>query len=170
MSAISDHLDTHVNRQVRQALDPLARMADRTGCIVGGIAHFNKSSGTDASSLITATGAFKDVARYIFAFATDEEDGSRSSPRPKTASAAATCHRSPTASSRPRCRPPKATPALAGSSSTAQTDRSVRDILERPGRRRARREGRAEDYLREALADGPRATKDVRRRRGKPRG
>lgn len=71
MSAISDHLDTHVNRQVRQALDPLARMADRTG----GIAHFNKSSSTDASSLITASGAFKDVARFIFAFAVDEENG-----------------------------------------------------------------------------------------------
>ena len=33
MSAISDTLDTHVNRQVRQALDPLARMADRTGAV-----------------------------------------------------------------------------------------------------------------------------------------
>jgi AAA domain len=44
MSAISDHLDTHVNRQVRQALDPLARLADRTGATVAGIAHFNKST------------------------------------------------------------------------------------------------------------------------------
>ena len=67
MSAISDTLDTHVNRQVRQALDPLARLADRTGAVIAGIAHFNKSAGTDASSLITASGAFKDVARFIFA-------------------------------------------------------------------------------------------------------
>lgn len=35
-----------------------------------GITHFNKTSGTDASSLITG-GAFKDVARSIFAFAAD---------------------------------------------------------------------------------------------------
>ena len=77
MSAISDPLDTHVNRQVRQALDPLARIADRTGAIFAGIAHFNKSSSTDASSLITASGAFKDVARFIFAFATDDEDGTQ---------------------------------------------------------------------------------------------
>lgn len=75
MSAISDDLDTHVNRQVRQALDPLARLADRTGAVVAGIAHFNKSASTDASSLITASGAFKDVARFIFAFAADEESG-----------------------------------------------------------------------------------------------
>ena len=77
MSAISDTLDTHVNRQVRQALDPLARIADRTGAVFAGIAHFNKSAGTDASSLITASGAFKDVARFIFAFATDAEDGTK---------------------------------------------------------------------------------------------
>jgi RecA-family ATPase len=74
MSAIGDTLDTHVNRQVRQALDPLARMADRTGAVVLGIAHSSKSAGTDASSLITASGAFKDVARCIFAFATDPQD------------------------------------------------------------------------------------------------
>ncbi len=73
MSAISDALDTHVNRQVRQALDPLSRLADRTGAIIAGIAHFNKSGGTDASSLITASGAFKDSARFIFAFAGDED-------------------------------------------------------------------------------------------------
>src|SRR5258707_1657981 len=73
MSAISDTLDTHVNRQVRQALDPLARMAERTGAVIPCIAHFNKSGGTDASSLITGSGAFKDVARSIFAFAADED-------------------------------------------------------------------------------------------------
>ncbi len=42
-----------------------------------GIAHFNKSIGTDASSLITASGAFKDVARFIFAFAADAENGTQ---------------------------------------------------------------------------------------------
>lgn len=73
MSAISSSLDTHVNRETRQALDPLARMADETGAIVAGIAHFSKASSTDASSLITGSGAFKDVARFIFAFAEDPE-------------------------------------------------------------------------------------------------
>ena len=76
MSAISDTLDTHVNRQVRQALDPLARIGrpdrrrDRRASPTS-----TSSNGTDASSLITASGAFKDVARFIFAFATDDEDG-----------------------------------------------------------------------------------------------
>ncbi len=48
---------------------------DRTGAVIAGIAHFSKSSGTDASSLITGLGALKDVARFIFAFATDPGDG-----------------------------------------------------------------------------------------------
>src|SRR5712691_9346466 len=34
LSAISDKLDTHVNRQVRQALEPLVRTADLAGAIV----------------------------------------------------------------------------------------------------------------------------------------
>jgi hypothetical protein len=74
MPAIRHTLDTHVNRQVRQAVDPLTRMADRTGAVVLGTAHSSKPAGTDASSLITAPGAVKDVARCIFAFATDPAD------------------------------------------------------------------------------------------------
>ena len=161
MSAISDTLDTHVNRQVRQALDPLARIADRTGAIVAGIAHFNKSSGTDASSLITASGAFKDVARFIFAFAADDEDGpghhpDQEQPRPQRPAVAGL-----PASSRPPCRPRRATPGSAGSSSTARptapcrTSSAPRTVQERDEKTRA------EDYLRKALADGPRPTKDV---------
>jgi len=41
-----------------------------------GIAHFNKGAGTDASSLITGSGAFKDVPRSVFGFARDESDES----------------------------------------------------------------------------------------------
>lgn len=79
MSAIGGGIDTHREREVRTALDPLAKMADRCGAIVLGIAHFNKGSGSDPSSLITGSGAFKNVARAIFGFAKDEnsEDGAR---------------------------------------------------------------------------------------------
>jgi predicted ATP-dependent serine protease len=65
LSALSSGLDSHVNHQVRQALEPLAATADRTGAVILGIAHFNKSGGSDASNLITASGAFKDVARFV---------------------------------------------------------------------------------------------------------
>jgi len=77
MSVIGASLDTHKNREVRQALDPIAAMADRTGAVFFGICHFNKGNSSDASSLITGSGAFKDVARAVLAFADDEDGGSR---------------------------------------------------------------------------------------------
>ncbi len=79
MSLISEKIDTHMTRSVRQALDPLARLADRTSCLLLGIAHFNKGASSDPSSLITGSGAFKDVPRSVFGFVrdTDSEDGVR---------------------------------------------------------------------------------------------
>ena len=74
LSVIGEKINTHQSREVRSALDPLARIADRTGSVVMGIAHFNKGAGTDASSLITGSGAFKDVPRTVFGFARDEAD------------------------------------------------------------------------------------------------
>jgi 5S rRNA maturation endonuclease (ribonuclease M5) len=75
MSTIGASIDTHREREVRVALDPLARLADRARCVVLGIAHFNKGSGTDPSSLITGSGAFKNVPRSVFGFAVDAEGG-----------------------------------------------------------------------------------------------
>ncbi|MFI7618036.1 AAA family ATPase [Nonomuraea terrae] len=77
LSLISEGIDTHKSRPVRTALDPLAALADRTGAVVLGIAHFNKGSSSDPSSLITGSGAFKDVPRSVFGFAVDPEDDSR---------------------------------------------------------------------------------------------
>lgn len=78
MSLISERLDSHRTREVRVALDPLAKIADRTGAILLGIAHFNKASGTDAASLLSGSHAFRDVPRTIFGFARDESDESGS--------------------------------------------------------------------------------------------
>jgi RecA-family ATPase len=75
MSVISDRIDTHVTRDVRRALDPLAKIADRTGCVIFGIAHFNKTSGTDAASLLSGSHAFRDVPRSLFGFARDDSEG-----------------------------------------------------------------------------------------------
>ena len=161
MSAISDTLDTHVNRQVRRALDPLARLADRTGCIIGGIAHFNKSSGTDASSLITASGAFKDVARFIFAFAKDGEDGTQVITQTKNS-----LGRSDLPSLAYRII--EATvPTVKGEAKVGrfvldgETDRTVQDILGAQESQERDAKTRAKDYLKKALADGPRPTTDV---------
>jgi hypothetical protein len=75
MSAIGKGIDTHVEREVRSALEPLAALAIRTGCMLLGIAHFNKGTGTDLNNLITGSGAFKNVARAVLGFAHDEDGG-----------------------------------------------------------------------------------------------
>lgn len=77
ISTIGGGVDTHNERDTRKVLDPLARFADRTGVVVLGIAHFNKSGGTDASSLITGSGAFKNVPRAILAFARSSDGETR---------------------------------------------------------------------------------------------
>ncbi|WP_432510650.1 AAA family ATPase [Kineococcus sp. SYSU DK001] len=77
MSVVSEKLDTHKEREVRIALDPLARIADRTASVVFGLAHFNKSSGSDIAQLITGSGAFKNVPRAVFGFARDDDSGER---------------------------------------------------------------------------------------------
>lgn len=78
MSVMGAGIDTHKERDVRGALDPLAKIADRTGALILGIAHFGKSNSADPASLITGSGAFKNVPRTVFAFARDDaEDGTR---------------------------------------------------------------------------------------------
>jgi AAA domain len=73
MSVLSHGLDSHKDADVRQALTPLARLADRTGCVVLGNAHFNKSSGSDPLSLVMGSAAFGNVARAALGFARDTE-------------------------------------------------------------------------------------------------
>ncbi|MFJ9440344.1 AAA family ATPase [Kitasatospora sp. NPDC101235] len=73
MSTLGSGTDAHRTQDVRQALEPLVRMAERTKALTLGIAHFNKASGSDASQLISGSGAFKDLARAILAFARDTE-------------------------------------------------------------------------------------------------
>lgn len=71
MSTLGARVDAHRSQDVRQALEPLVRMAERTRALTLGIAHFNKGTSTDASQLITGSGAFKDLARAVIAFARD---------------------------------------------------------------------------------------------------
>ncbi|MDX5565649.1 AAA family ATPase [Streptomyces sp. ID05-04B] len=73
MSTLGSRVDAHRSQDVRQALEPLVRMAERTKALTLGIAHFNKGGSTDASQLITGSGAFKDLARAVLAFARDGE-------------------------------------------------------------------------------------------------
>jgi AAA domain len=73
MSVIAPSLDTHRDREVRVALEPLVAAADATGCAVAALAHFNKSVSADALNLITGSRAFSAVTRAAIAVARDPD-------------------------------------------------------------------------------------------------
>lgn len=77
ISAVDSQIDAN-SEKLRDALEPLARMADDTEVAVFGLAHFNKASGGDVLSRITGSRAFAAVARAAVAFARDPaaDDGS----------------------------------------------------------------------------------------------
>lgn len=78
ISAVDASINVNQDRDLRVALEPLARLADASECAVFGLAHFNKSTGTDALSRIMGGRAFSAVARAAIAFARDTQadDGS----------------------------------------------------------------------------------------------
>jgi hypothetical protein len=65
MSVINERLDSHKDREVRQALEPLARFAARNTVSVTGLIHVNKSTTTDPLNSIMGSRAFAAVARSV---------------------------------------------------------------------------------------------------------
>jgi hypothetical protein len=130
LSLIGAGIDTHRDRDVRTALEPLARMGDRTGCAVVGLAHFNKSSATDSLNLIGGSRAFSAVCRAALPMARDTEadDGTCIMSMPKSthgANAPSLRYRIDTAEV-PTAEGPAPTGRLVF---LGETDRSVDDIL-----------------------------------------
>lgn len=70
-------LDTHRDAEVRQALEPLVAMADRTGMAVLGLIHHNKSGSTDPLQLVMGSKAFTAVARSVHTVVADPDDDMR---------------------------------------------------------------------------------------------
>ena len=76
MSVIHGSLDTHKDREVRQALDPLARFAAHHDVAVLGLIHVNKTATTDPLTSIMASRAFAAVARSVlYCLADPSADG-----------------------------------------------------------------------------------------------
>ncbi len=73
MSVISGVIDTHKDREVRRALDPLSRFAAETGVAILGLIHVNKSSTTDPLNSVMASRAFTAVARSVLYCILDPE-------------------------------------------------------------------------------------------------
>lgn len=78
VSNIAAGIDTHRDRELRTALEPLVAVADGTGAAVCGLAHFGKSKSGDAMDLVLGSRAFSAVTRAALAMARDPDadDGS----------------------------------------------------------------------------------------------
>lgn len=78
LSRLDGKLDTHKDAEVRRALEPLAKMAERANIGVLGLIHVNKSSSVDPLNLLMASRAFAAMARAVlFAIADDDDESLR---------------------------------------------------------------------------------------------
>ncbi|WP_161794204.1 AAA family ATPase [Demequina sediminicola] len=77
MSRMGEGLDTHVDRDVRQALEPLTRIGHATGAAILGIIHQNKGGGGDVLNSIMGSRAFSAVARAVLVAMRDPMDEAR---------------------------------------------------------------------------------------------
>jgi len=73
MSSIDRAVDTYNDREMRTVLEPIARLADETGTMFVGLAHFNKSADIDPLNLVTGSRAFTAVTRAVIAIARDPD-------------------------------------------------------------------------------------------------
>ncbi len=78
VSAIAAGIDTHRDRELRTALEPLVAVADATGAAVAGLAHFGKTATSDVMNAVLGSRAFSSVTRAALAMARDPDadDGS----------------------------------------------------------------------------------------------
>lgn len=73
LSLIDGTINDYRAREVREALEPLVAVADRTRATFLGLAHFTKASGSDPLLLISGSGAFGQLIRAGVGFARDED-------------------------------------------------------------------------------------------------
>jgi AAA domain len=164
MSVIDRTVDTYNDRDMRTVLEPLGKLADTTGCMIVGLAHFNKSTSDDALNLVTGSRAFTAVVRAVIAVARDPDadDG--------------TCVVSQVKNNLGRLDLPHLTyvvrPATVETAEgdaevgrlhfTGESAKSVADILADAGTG-AERSERAEciQWLREELSAGPRRSREI---------
>ena len=84
MSRLDAKLDTHKDAEVRQALEPLVAIANRTGAAILGLIHLDKSLSTDPLTMLMGSRAFAAVARAVlFCMVDPDDEGSRILGQPK---------------------------------------------------------------------------------------
>jgi AAA domain/Bifunctional DNA primase/polymerase, N-terminal len=76
-SRLDSALDGHKDGPVRQALEPLAAMAGRTGIALVGLMHLNKGAKSDPMDAVMGATAFTAVARSVLIVMRDPDDEER---------------------------------------------------------------------------------------------
>lgn len=76
MAIMDGRIDTHVQAQVQQGLEPLTKMCERTMMAALGLIHVNKSTTTDALNSVMGSKAFTSLPRSVlYCIADPGEDG-----------------------------------------------------------------------------------------------
>lgn len=77
LSRLDGKLDSHIDADVRRALEPLVATASHNDLVILGLTHFNKSAQRDVLNAIMASKAFTAVARSVHVVLKDPEDEGR---------------------------------------------------------------------------------------------
>jgi hypothetical protein len=164
MSAVDHKIDTHNDREMRTVLEPLARLADDTGCTVIGLGHFNKSASDDPLNLITGSRAFTAVVRAVLAAARDpdSDDGACVVSQVKNNLGILDLPNLAYVVRAATVETPEGDAKVGRLQFIGESEKSVRDILADLGTTSDRTE-RAEcaEWLRERLAAGPVRSRDL---------
>lgn len=73
VSLVDETINAYKAQEVRRALEPLRRAAERAQLSVPALVHFNKGQGTDAGTLVAGSRAWMEVCRAALAIARDKE-------------------------------------------------------------------------------------------------
>ena len=74
LSRLDSTLDTHKDAEVRRALEPLVKLADKSEACVLGVIHVNKGASADPLTLVMGSRAFAAVSRAVLFVMVDPDD------------------------------------------------------------------------------------------------
>ena len=74
VSVLDGKLDSHKDHSIRQALDPINRLAETAGTAVIGVVHLNKGGGSDLLDRVLGSRAFTAAARSVLGLVADPDD------------------------------------------------------------------------------------------------
>lgn len=77
MSRLDAAMDSHRYQDVLRALEPMAKLAERTGLSILGLIHHNKSGSSDPLQSVMGSKGFTSVARSVSTVIRDPNDDSR---------------------------------------------------------------------------------------------